>query len=160
MSILAHLRDDAPPAQIERWVQILPELSDLGVPAFKLLLCFMAQGGLNALMKPLQGKAEVSEADEARFRKNFVKATWKDWSGCTPENLTRLAPECYYQIEQITAKLDHDGATVIDFSIEDAMWLGQKMDTIPWQRSMGEAMNLEGFAKNRIEQEKKDSTTT
>lgn len=156
MSLLAVLRNEAPVEEIARWVTVLPAMEEANVPEMKIRLKFMAQDTLNTIMKPIKNKRDedINDKDEARFRKIFAKYTFDDWSGVTFENLQRCSAWFMQRAATFKKDIPDEG---IEFSVDDAMWLAEKMDNVVWNnRILAEALSLDKYSAMQIEQEKKD----
>lgn len=149
--------------EIVREIEIFPEEASVNAPSFRLSVSYIPRDTWRTLLKPYQKKNELNKeptkAEESRFRRAVAQKAFRDWSGVTLYNLCRASDECFNS-RQALENAGVNNESEVGFSLENACWLAERLNTEVFQFIIGEIGNLEEFVLEQSKLEKKDEKSS
>lgn len=153
MGLLASLKAGAI-AEVRRWVTVRPFVN-ANMPELRMLLAFLEQAKLDELAKKTRNRNVDLYADP-QFRRDFHASVFRGIEGVTRDNLRRVC-EAVLLDRGLYGSLP-EGEITLDKTDEE--WLFRELSQPVFTQLVNEALSLDDFARQALEQEKKDSAPT
>ena len=153
------LTNDPLVPEMIRDITIAPPDDSVDLPAITVTGAYLKRETFRSILKPIMGKQELDDRDEAKYRSAVVQRSWRGWSGVTLRNLARVSEYVllnYDALKEAFAGLEADEDTPIAFDIEDAKWVATKLNNETFVKLVEELCRMDAYASERLAQEKKD----